>query len=866
MSLASGTKLGPYEIQSLLGAGGMGEVYRARDTRLDRTVAIKILPTNFSADGERLRRFEQEARAAAALNHPNILAIFDIGNAGDISAENGSPYIVSELLEGETLRERMRDGVLPLRKAIDYGSQVARGLAAAHDKGIVHRDLKPENVFVTKDGHVKILDFGLAKLTAGVNALDLTSAPTMGAGAIDQHTTPGVVLGTLGYMSPEQVRGLPSDHRSDIFSLGAILFESLSGKRAFKGDTSADAMSAILKEDPPEISELNRAVPPAIDRIVRHCLEKNPADRFDSARDVAFGLEALSTVSSSAGVEAAVGAAPAARLRTPLLVAIPVILLVAAAAFWGGRATVPVSNPVFTRLTFRGGYVASARFASDGQTVVYSAGFGDDPLEIYTTRPGASQSRELGFKGSSILGISRNDEMAITLDHDFFVANASHGTLARVPFTGGAPREVAEKVLCADWSPDGESLAIARETDAGVNIEYPPGKVLYQTSGWVSDVRVSPDGNTVAFIDHPLGYDSFGSIAMVDRAGKKTTLSGDFSSARGLAWAPSGKEIWYTASKIHLSSNLFATTLSGQQRLVWAGAGSLVLRDISRDGRVLFVRENRRRGIAGLFPGHTSETDLSWLDWSLPTYISPDGKWLYFGEQGDSAGAKYSAYMRATDGSPAIRLGDGTPWAVSPDGKWVASLVPGEPQQLMLLPTRSGEAVNLSQAGFNYQNVEWVPDGKRLVVVGNEPGKAPREYLANAAGGPLKAVTPENQAGLISPDGKSVVVAIGDKLTFYPVDGGQPREAKNTLPPDLLFMTPRLVAHYVYGAERQEVPLKVFRFDLTTGQKQLWKELAPAERAGVYNIGLLSVTPDARWYAYSYVRDLSDLYMVEGLK
>src|SRR5208282_313034 len=248
------------------------------------------------------------------------------------------------------------------------------------------------------------------------------------------------------------------------------------------------------------------------------------------------------------------------------------------------------------------------------------------------------------------------------------------------------------------------------------------------------------------------------------------------------------------------------------------------------------------------------------------TYISPDGKWLYFGEQGDSAGAKYSAYMRATDGSPAIRLGDGRPWAVSPDGKWVASLVPGEPQQLMLLPTRSGEAVNLSQAGFNYQNVEWVPDGKRLVVVGNEPGKAPREYLANAAGGPLKAVTPENQAGLISPDGKSVVVAIGDKLTFYPVDGGQPREAKNTLPPDLLFMTPRLVAHYVYGAERQEVPLKVFRFDLTTGQKQLWKELAPAERAGVYNIGLLSVTPDARWYALSYVRGPSGLYKVEGLE
>jgi eukaryotic-like serine/threonine-protein kinase len=860
MSLASGTKLGPYEIQSLLGAGGMGEVYRARDTRLERTVAVKILTSNFSTDAERLRRFEQEARAAAALNHPNILAIFDIGT------ENGSPYIVSELLEGDTLRERMRDGVLPLRKAIDYGSQVARGLAAAHDKGIVHRDLKPENVFVTKDGHVKILDFGLAKLAPSVTAPELTNAPTMGSGAVDQHTTPGVVLGTVGYMSPEQVRGLPSDQRSDIFSLGAILFEALSGKRAFKGDTSADTMSAILREEPQELSDLNRAVPPAIDRIVRHCLEKNPTDRFESARDVAFGLEELSTVSSSAGTDSAAEAARGRGLRTPLLVAIPALVLVAAAAFWGGRATVPVSNPVFTRLTFRGGYVASARFASDGQTVVYSAGFGGDPLEIYTTRAGATQSRELGFKNSSILGISRNDEMAITLDHDSFVANASSGTLARVPFTGGAPREVAEKVLCADWSPDGETLALARRVGDSVTIEYPPGKVLYKSSGWVSDVRVSPDGNTVAFIDHPVVYDSFGSIAMVDRAGKKTTLSGEFSSALGLAWLPSGKEIWYTASKVHISSNVFATTLSGRQRLVWAGAGSLVLRDISSDGRVLFVRENRRRGISGLFPGHTSETDLSWQDWSLPTYVSPDGRWIYFSEQGDSAGAKYSAYMRATDGSPAIRLGDGTPWSVSPDGKWVASLIPGEPQQLVLLPTRSGEAVNPSQSGFNYDRAEWLPDGRRLLIDGSEPGKPTRAYLLNAAGGQLQAITPENQAGLLSPDGQSVIVPAGNKVISYPFDGGQPREAKNTLPADMLFLTFRFAGRYLYGSLRQEVPLKVFRFDITTGQKQLWKELAPGERAGVYNIGILSVTPDARWYAYSYVRDLSDLYIVEGLK
>jgi Tol biopolymer transport system component len=833
----------------------MGEVYRARDTRLDRTVAIKIMPANFSADAERLHRFEQEARAAAALNHPNILAIFDIGTA------NGSPYIVSELLEGETLREAMHDKILPLRKAIDYGCQIARGLAAAHEKGIIHRDLKPDNVFVSKDGHVKILDFGLAKLVTPAGVPESENAPT-----IDHQTTPGVVLGTLGYMSPEQVRGLPADQRSDIFSLGAILYECLSGKRAFQGRTSADTMSAILKEEPSEISETNRAVPPAIERIVHHCLEKNPEERFQSARDVAFGLEALSSVGSATAAQPIAGTERAAPVRLPWLTAIAAIIVVGAAAFWIARITVPASTPVFTRLTFRGGYIGSARFASDGQTIVYSAGFGGDPLEIYTTRPGATQSRELGFKNSSILGISRGDEMAITLDHNYFMANASGGTLARVPFTGGSPREVAEAVLCADWSPDGESLALVRVIDGHVRIEYPQGKPLYDVlSGWASDLRISPDGNTLAFVEHPERWDSFGHIAIVDRAGKKTILTGDYSSVLGLAWEPSGKEIWYTASKIHISSNLYAVSLSGKQRLVWAGAGSMTLKDISRDGHVLFVRENRRRGIAGLFPGQTKETDLSWQDWSLPTDLSADGKWLYFAEQGDSAGPKYSAYMRATDGSPAIRLGDGSPWAASPDGKWVASITPGT-RELLLLPTRAGDAANLSQPGFGLDNPEWLPDGERLLVRGFETGKAPREYILTVDGGQMKPVAPEGQIGLLSPDGKSLIVHRGDKLIFYPVDGGEPREQENSMPADIHFGESRLRGWYAYGSLRQEVPLKVYRWDLQTGQKELWKELAPEERAGVYSIGSLSVTPDGKWYSYSYVRDLSDLYMVEGLK
>src|SRR6202158_4189429 len=293
MAVTAGQKIGPYEVAAQIGAGGMGEVYRARDPRLGRDVAIKVLPSSFSSDRDRLQRFAPEARAAAALNHPNILAIFDIGE------DKGAPYVVSELLEGETLRDRLRSGALSIRKSIDFTLQMAHGLSAAHEKGIVHRDLKPENLFITHDNRVKILDFGLAKLIHPEENPGSGDAPTM-----QVATDPGVVMGTVGYMSPEQVRGKAADHRSDIFSFGSILYEMLSGKRAFRGETPADTMSAILKEDPAELSETARNVPPALERMVRHCLEKNPAQRFQSAGDLAFDLEALtdsSAVSSAAG-------------------------------------------------------------------------------------------------------------------------------------------------------------------------------------------------------------------------------------------------------------------------------------------------------------------------------------------------------------------------------------------------------------------------------------------------------------------------------------------------------------------------------------------------------------------------------------
>ncbi len=863
MAVRSATRLGPYEVLSPLGAGGMGEVYRARDPRLGREVAVKLLPESFSSDQQRLHRFEQEARAAAGLYHPNILAVYDIGQ------QDGAPYIVSELLEGETLRQKLHAGPIPVRKAVDYALQMARGLAAAHDKGVVHRDLKPENVFVTRDGRVKILDFGLAKLT------QVEAAPDSATMTVQSEA--GKVLGTVGYMSPEQVRGKPADARSDLFALGAIIYEMLTGKRAFHGDTSADTMTAILTKDPPEFGSANAQVSPALDRIVRHCLEKSPDERFQSARDVAFDLEMLSSITSSTAALPAAAASPWRR-RMPLLAAILLLLIAALAGLWAGRSGTQ-STPLFTRLSYRGGYIVAARFSPDGQTIVYSAGFGGEPVQIYTTRPEATQSRELGFKRSSILAISRNDEMLVTLDHRALAANATIGTLAQAPMTGGAPREILENVHFADWSPDGTQMAVVRLLENGLErLEYPLGKVLYETDGWMSDARVSPDGERVAFAEHPVKYDSRGWIAVVDRAGKKTKLTELFSNALGLAWNPSGKEIWFTASAVHLSSNLLAVSTAGKQRLVWAGAGGVVLLDINKDGRVLLARQNRRRGIAGLFPGHEQEVDLSWLDWSLLYDISPDGKWILFAEEGDAAGPAYSAYMRSTDGAPAIRLGDGTPMNLSPDGKWVTAVKPGNPYELWILPTRAGEAKNLSAPGMDYEYAVWMPGEKSLLVLAKETGHRSRAWVQDIGGGKPRPVTPEDaEQAAPTPDRKAVVAKKNGKWMVYPLDGGAP----GVLYPSaagIFDKFDRIVPafygapeqsedpRYWYGTLDRDVPQKLYRFDSVSGKMEFWKEFMPGDKAGVYSVGPFAIAPGGKWYAYSYVRDLSDLYMVEGLK
>jgi eukaryotic-like serine/threonine-protein kinase len=509
MPLAAGRRIGPYEVVSPVGAGGMGEVYRARDSRLHRDVALKVLPADRSGDPDRLRRFEREARAVAALNHPNILAVFDVGS------EEGTPYVVFELLEGQTLRRRLERGPLPPRKAIEHAVQICRGLAAAHAQGILHRDLKPENLFVTSDGQVKILDFGLAKL----------SEPAEGSG-LDEGATPTatdsrVLLGTIGYMSPEQVRGQKLDSRSDLFTLGAILYEMLSGSRAFKGETPADTISAILNSDPPELASGAERLPPGIERVVRRCLEKDAEERFQTARDLAFALEAFGGTAQGAAPRADGASRRSTWWRA---VASTLVLLAATAgAFLWGRRQAKTSLPTYRQLTFDRGMVQEARFTPDGQTVVYTALWDGEPAATFSMRLDSPEALTLPLPPARVCGVSRRGELAIVLGRPGERRYVWNGTLARVPLMGGTPRQVAESVYAADWSPDGEELAVLRVVSGAFQLELPAGHVLVRPLPRVVnggfELRVSPRGDKVA-------YTTKDGISLVDRGGKLSRLLG----------------------------------------------------------------------------------------------------------------------------------------------------------------------------------------------------------------------------------------------------------------------------------------------------------------------------------------------------
>jgi Tol biopolymer transport system component len=842
----------------------MGEVYRARDPRLERDVAIKVLPPLYWDDSDRLRRFEQEAKAAGALNHPNITAIYDIGT------HDGSPYVVQELLDGETLRSVLAGGRLSAKRTIDYALQIAHGLAAAHEKGIVHRDLKPENLFVTRAGRVKILDFGLAKLTRSEPRIGPESKmPTETAG-----TEPGVVLGTLGYMSPEQVRGQAADARSDIFSFGTILYEMLSGRRAFRGDSAADTMSAILKEEPPDISTTNQTVPRGLERIVRHCLEKGPEQRFHSAHDLAFDLETLTGIS---GAEAAQDAPYQRRLPArlwPLLAAAAVAsaVILALGVFLGRRSLGP-NIPSFHQVTWRRGTIVSARFAPDGQTILYSASWDGNPPTTYIKRPESYESVPLDLPACLLLAISPSGELALQLKPTWAQWGlVSRGTLARAPMTGGAPREVVEDINQADWGPDGR-IVVARDAGGRGHLEFPPGKILYETAGTVTAPRFSPRGDLIAFVDHSIQNDASGVVAVIDLRGNKKTLTKEGPDPIALTWSPSGDEIWFDTDAI------YAVTLSGQQRRIASRAGGFRVMDMARSGRVLLSLDHNTYRVKGLAPGDPKERELSWFDGTLVYDLSSNGRTVVLDEQGEAGGSQMSVCMRNMDGSPVVRLGDGMAGPLSPDGKWVVSqlLKPGAP--LVLLPTGPGDSKQIDSAGLNVTfSFAWLPDGKRLVFTAREAARGTdRLYVQSVEDGKPRPISPEGIGGKIeglrggiavSPDGRFVAAVGPDrKIALYPIDGGDARAVPGAFEEERpLQWSDDGKSLYVSLPRELFSPAHVFKLNIETGKRTLTKELRPEDPAGFVAATHVCITPDGRSYVYDYIDVQSDLYVAEGLK
>ena len=872
-------RLGRYEVLSALGKGGMGDVFVARDMRLDRLVAIKVVSTDLLGDAAWLHRFEQEARAAGMLNHPNILAIYDIGTH-DPAATTGDrpeagpggafPYIVSELLEGKTLREHLSRGPLPIRTAVDYALQMAQGLAAAHAKGIVHRDLKPENLFVTRDGRLKILDFGLAKLHA--------AEQPEGAGPTGVTAT-GVVMGTAGYMSPEQVRGETADKRSDLFSFGAILYEMLTGSRAFSHPSAVETMHAILASEPEAAPRLNHQVAPALDSIVRRCLAKDPERRFQSAADLAFALEVLTEPGAAASTAAP--ARPAARTaRRAWSLAIGAALIVGLAAFavFTARRRGVAPLPSFKQLTFRNGTIWSAKFAPDGKTIVYAAAWEGQPVELFSTRPESPESRPLGIVGANILSISTTGEMAVSLNYRPGLF-AGRGTLAQVPLSGGAPRELLENVQEADWAPNGRDLAVISYTrDGRCRLEFPIGTVLYEplSPAWLSHVRVSPGGRQVAFLEHPLPQDDRGAVAFVDLTGKKTVL-GSWNSVLGLTWSTDGDEILFTAGTMLSNetpqatgnNGLHAVTLSGGQRSLYRMAGRLILQDRTPDGRFLLLREHARGGVIDLAPGETKERDLSWFDAAFLAGLSDDGRTVLMGEGGEGGGVVSGAvYLRHVDGSPAVRLGDGYPISLSPDGRWaLARLRHLAPPRFALLPIGPGRMRLLPQTQIAFREQGgWFPDSTRMLLTGAEPGHQPRSYAVDIESGEARPVTPEGVTGRwVSPDGRYLIAGgAGRKRALLPVDGsGSPRPIPGLEDRDVPI---RFSAdgHSLFASQAGErFTTRVYRIDLASGRRDVWNEIAPSNVAGLLFVRPPYLSADGKAYAYDYFRYLHDLFLME---
>jgi eukaryotic-like serine/threonine-protein kinase len=763
MSIAPNVLIGPYQIQSLIGAGGMGEVYRARDTTLGRDVALKVLPDSFSRDPDRLARFEREARTLATLNHPHIAQIYGFQSAGTIRA------LAMELVDGDDLGARISRGRLPVEEALGIARQIAEAIEAAHEQGVIHRDLKPSNIKVRPDGMVKVLDFGLAKAldrsSGAVEPVMLANSPTMASPAV---TMSGVILGTAGYMAPEQAKGKPLDKRADVWAFGCVLYEMLTGTGPFRGDTVSEILAAVIHQ-PPDFTALPPDTPSSIVALLERCLRVDPRQRLRDIGDARLEIEEALTPRPIPAV-AATQREPLGHRRGITALLALAVMSAAFTAGWTMRSSPAgesVEPPPWRQLTFRQGYVHNARVSTDGQTVIYSAAWDGQPMQVFSTTTVSPESRAIEVPAAGLFGVSPTGQLALSLSCRFIMAAATcRGTLAQAPLVGGAPRAIAANVVAADWG-TGDQLAVVREDQGQQVLEFPVGTRLSDNAQ--GHVRVSRDGRRVTWSERmPSGF-----MVMVRDDSGTRAVGPEWRFVSALAWSSDGSAVYVSGQRpAEVGSDLVRRLwLDGREENVLRSGDRLRALDATTDGRLLVDRAAVADAITVRQLGNPASPgrDLTWLGSSVADALSADGRTVLFTERGPSARpGSFDIYVRPTNGGPAVRLGTGEGRALSDDGQWALTSARAGPSELVLYPLGPGMPRPLDRGGLEVGASAAYPadfvGASRVIFRARKDAGPWQTYVQSIDGGPpvLLSHEPGFITAPVSPDGTRFTSRRGD--------------------------------------------------------------------------------------------------------